>query len=254
MFRIPARGRHITQEPQIISSGLLGRDLAGFRRRLVAFAVDAGLFGLVVGALFAGLTVWSFHREDPTLFSRTRAAFAADSTTTMTERDRDALLLEYYRMIQRRCPDAFPRDMGEFVRRGDLEGLHREFSGVSTTVSLGSGKTRTIENGDGTNQVIIGLDLVMGRFSGVLGWGGLFVAWFTFWTFVTRGRSPGKALVRVRVVRLDGGRLRLWDCFGRAGGYSASAATLFLGFLEAIWHPNRQAIHDKIAGTVVVRG
>jgi len=27
-----------------------------------------------------------------------------------------------------------------------------------------------------------------------------------------------------------------------------------LGFLEAIWRPKRQAIHDKIAGTVMIRG
>ena len=81
----------------------------------------------------------------------------------------------------------------------------------------------------------------------------MFVAWFTLWTLITRGRSPGKALVRIRVVRLDGKEMRLWDCFSRSAGYSASAATLLLGFLEVIWDPNRQAIHDKIAGTVVVR-
>jgi len=60
-------------------------------------------------------------------------------------------------------------------------------------------------------------------------------------------------LLRIRVLRLDNKRLTLWDAFGRAGGYSASVATLGLGFLEALWHPNRQAIHDRIARTVVVR-
>ena len=79
------------------------------------------------------------------------------------------------------------------------------------------------------------------------------MGWFTLWLRLTRGRSPGKYLFRMRVVRLDGKKLGWWDAFSRAGGYSASAATLLLGFLEAIWHPNRQAIHDRIAGTVVVR-
>lgn len=27
-----------------------------------------------------------------------------------------------------------------------------------------------------------------------------------------------------------------------------------LGFLEAVWDPNRQGLHDKVAGTVVLRG
>jgi len=56
------------------------------------------------------------------------------------------------------------------------------------------------------------------------------------------------------VARLDGRPLRWWDAFGRAGGYSASAATLLLGFLEMIWDPNRQTLHDRIAATVVLRG
>ena len=41
--------------------------------------------------------------------------------------------------------------------------------------------------------------------------------------------------------------------FGRAGGYSASLSTFGLGFLEALWNPNRQTIHDRISGTVVLR-
>ena len=54
------------------------------------------------------------------------------------------------------------------------------------------------------------------------------------------------------MVRLDGRRLTLWNAFSRAGGYSASFATFGLGFLEAFWHPNRQAVHDLISGTVVI--
>ncbi len=68
-----------------------------------------------------------------------------------------------------------------------------------------------------------------------------------------RGRTPGKAIAGIRVTRLDGRRLNLWDSFGRSGGYAASAATGFIGFLEVFWHPNRQAIHDRIVGTVVTR-
>ena len=61
--------------------------------------------------------------------------------------------------------------------------------------------------------------------------------------------EPGKALLRIRVIRLDGGPLRLWDCFSRAGGYGASAATLMLGFLvlyplmgHASWHAYRDLV------------
>ncbi len=68
-----------------------------------------------------------------------------------------------------------------------------------------------------------------------------------------RGRTPGKRLLGIRVARLDGRPLSLWTCFNRAGGYGASAATLGLGFLLSRRDPNRQADHDKIVGSVVVR-
>lgn len=44
-----------------------------------------------------------------------------------------------------------------------------------------------------------------------------------------------------------------WDAFGRFGGYAAGLATGLLGFLQVFWDPNRQALHDRVAGTVVIR-
>ena len=41
--------------------------------------------------------------------------------------------------------------------------------------------------------------------------------------------------------------------FERAGGYAAGFATGLLGFAQVYWDANRQAIHDRIVGTVVVR-
>lgn len=55
------------------------------------------------------------------------------------------------------------------------------------------------------------------------------------------------------MVRLDGRSISAFDAFSRAGGYSASLSTLGLGFFEALWDPNRRALHDKIAATVVIR-
>ncbi len=253
MLKIPARGRHVTQEPQTIASHLLGQSLATFRRRMFSYLIDMIVFGLIVGLVFVGLTAWSFYREDPTLISRAKVSFAKlDSGAKKPEIDQ--VLADLYFMIDKRCPDAFPRHLATMVRARDLQKLGVYSLDTDTTVGFGNGKTRYVENSDTEHQLVIGMDLLMGRLAGVFGWGGLFVVWFTFWPFVTGGRSPGKVMVRIKVIRLEGSKLRLWDCFARAGGYSASAATLMLGFLEAIWHPNRQAIHDKIAGTVVVKG
>lgn len=82
------------------------------------------------------------------------------------------------------------------------------------------------------------------------GFAGFYFTAFTAWW---GGHTPAKRLLRMRVVRLDGRPLDLWDSFGRLSGYTAGLATGLLGFAQVFWDPNRQAIQDKIAGTVVIR-
>ncbi|UCC48402.1 MAG: RDD family protein [Gemmatimonadota bacterium] len=82
------------------------------------------------------------------------------------------------------------------------------------------------------------------------GWAGLY---FTLFVALWRGRTPGKRLMRIRVVRLDGKPIGWWVAFNRFGGYAASIFTGLLGFFEMFWDDNRMALHDRIASTVVVR-
>lgn len=82
------------------------------------------------------------------------------------------------------------------------------------------------------------------------GWLGVYFTVFTAWW---NGYTPGKRLLGIRVCRLDGRRIGLWISFERFGGYAAGLATGLLGFAQILWDANRQGIHDKIVGTVVVR-
>lgn len=68
-----------------------------------------------------------------------------------------------------------------------------------------------------------------------------------------KGQTVGKRIMKIRVVRLDGEPITWWTAFERAGGYAAGFATGLLGFAQVYWDANRQAIHDRIVGTVVVR-
>ncbi|MEK9499736.1 RDD family protein [Gaopeijia maritima] len=81
---------------------------------------------------------------------------------------------------------------------------------------------------------------------------GLWSIYFTVALTVTGGRTVGKKLMGLRVLRLDGQPLNWWSSFERAGGYVAGVATGTLGFVQVFWDPNRQCVHDKIVGTVVV--
>ena len=90
-----------------------------------------------------------------------------------------------------------------------------------------------------------GLDKLGLRF----GWA---IAYFSLLPFWWKGQTVGKRLFGLRVVELTGKPLGLMTCFGRYGGYAAGLATGGMGFLQVLWDPNRQAVQDKLAHTVVV--
>lgn len=82
---------------------------------------------------------------------------------------------------------------------------------------------------------------------------GWFALYFTATTALWHGRTPGKRLFGIRVINLTGKPIGWWASFERFGGYAAGPATGLLGFLQIFWDDNRQAIHDKIALTAVIR-
>ncbi len=72
-----------------------------------------------------------------------------------------------------------------------------------------------------------------------------------FW--VRMSATPGKLLLNCRVVDADTLKpLRLRQAVLRCFGYLISFIPLGFGFLFAAWDPRKQALHDKIARTVVV--
>ncbi|MEQ9399021.1 MAG: RDD family protein [Longimicrobiales bacterium] len=81
------------------------------------------------------------------------------------------------------------------------------------------------------------------------GWASLYLTVVLSWS---NGLTVGKKFMGIRVVRLDGEPITWWVAFERAGGYAAGFATGLLGFAQVFWDANRQAIHDRIVGTVVV--
>jgi hypothetical protein len=82
------------------------------------------------------------------------------------------------------------------------------------------------------------------------GWAALYLTITHAWW---NGTSIGKKLFRIRVVMIDKRPLNWWLSFERAGGYAAGFATGLLGFAQVFWDPNRQAIHDKVSETIVIK-
>lgn len=87
------------------------------------------------------------------------------------------------------------------------------------------------------------------EFGLTVGWVGIY---FVLSLAFLKGRTPGKWLLKLQVLRLNNKPIGIWYSFERFGGYAAGIATGLLGFFQIYWDANRQAIHDKIASTVVV--
>jgi uncharacterized RDD family membrane protein YckC len=143
--------------------------------------------------------------------------------------------------------------LGTRLAAGELANREREIVRLTARnerLSADLGATEQAleaERNRGIIQTIIGFLDEMGL---GIGWSGLY---FTFMTAFFRGRTAGKRLLGIRVLRLDGKPISYWVAFERFGGYAASLFTGMEGFLRILWDRNRQGLEDKLAETVVIR-
>jgi uncharacterized RDD family membrane protein YckC len=76
------------------------------------------------------------------------------------------------------------------------------------------------------------------------------MAYFTYFHGAI-GQTPGKILLKLRVVGITGKKLTYGSAFLRWIGCIIASLPLFLGFLWVAFDSKKQGWHDKIAGTVV---
>jgi uncharacterized RDD family membrane protein YckC len=86
-----------------------------------------------------------------------------------------------------------------------------------------------------------------------LAWTVVLLAYFGVFVRVTNGLTPGKRLMRIRVVSLEHARLSRWQSMERALGYGASALEGGFGFIQYFLYKNHTCTHDRIAETIVVK-
>jgi uncharacterized RDD family membrane protein YckC len=78
------------------------------------------------------------------------------------------------------------------------------------------------------------------------------IALIVFWKY--RSATPGKIILSLKIVDArTGGGLSLEQCVVRYFAYLVSMLSLGLGFLWIAFDKRKQAWHDKLAGTVVIR-
>lgn len=151
-------------------------------------------------------------------------------------------------------PDAKTLFSGVYEMLKQNERLESELEVLSLSQSLYKQRYErqhsSLYSEDPDVSVVAWLQGFIGDLGLSFGWAAVYFSVFTAWL---KGQTIGKKLLGIKVVRIDGKRIDLWESFGRYGGYSAGVATGLLGFLQIYWDANRQAIQDKISETVVIR-
>jgi uncharacterized RDD family membrane protein YckC len=81
---------------------------------------------------------------------------------------------------------------------------------------------------------------------------GCYFGYYFFSVWLT-GKTLGKKLLGLKIIRLDGQSPDAFTSFLRhCLGYTVSSATLLLGFLWPAWDARRMGFHDKLARTLVI--
>ena len=220
---------------------------AGFLRRFLAFGADSVIMTfLALFVFFAGNEALARLSGRTGELARFAKAIREGASVSVSVKGKSSGLAvgeakseeaEFRKAFLQKLHATLSED--EFVRAStmDLGRLEKEYPQVMDAFPGGTGKVYVL-GGEGLSFVY---ELICG-----------YVYFILFFRF--GGRTPGKKLFGLKVVALDGRpRLGWYEAFERTHGYAASALCVSLGFLQVFWDREGLTMHDKIAGTTVVR-
>lgn len=78
--------------------------------------------------------------------------------------------------------------------------------------------------------------------------------YFILTPLLFNGRTVGKGLFGLRIIRINGAPIKPSDSVARTLGYYVSSMLFYLGFLGLFTNELRQGWHDQVAGTTVIMG
>lgn len=171
--------------------------------------------------------------------------------TVLTRKEKEALsqfLVNYHE--QHLLPSSIRGETGTSDdSQKALESIESDANSTTEPASVAQSSEETTSNEKPRYSILKYIEALIQDLGLGFGWAAFY---FTVFTAMWNGQTPGKKLLGIRVIQLDGSKLSLWESFGRYGGYGAGIATGMLGFIQIFWDSNRQAIHDKISATVVI--
>ena len=119
---------------------------------------------------------------------------------------------------------------------------------INTTWALASGGGFMAEVPADPHMEVVGASWPLGALIAFL----IFIAYIIlFWRW--KGQTPGKMILRLKIIRADGSNLGWSDVILRFLSYIISSVIFFIGFIWAFFDDYNQGIHDKLANTFVIR-
>ncbi len=247
----------VTADAFSVIPELIGTPLATPRRRFGAIMIDLVLIGLlqllgwfVLGAL-VGLALFrmALRNADGTSSNRKRRLGFGCAGTAMLAISVLAAAVPLLLRMADTASDSLPIQLS-FGDSADVAVPAPTLTERDEIIRDLEEQLAQLEDADAPSTLFTWIRDAADEVGLVFGWGTVYM---TLFLALWGGRTPGKRLTGLRVVRLNGQPLGLLMSFERAGGYAAGFATGLLGFARVWWDPNRQGIHDKIADTVVIR-
>jgi len=255
-------GSRVSAEPLAVSPALIGATLAPPGRRAVALGIDLAVVGLL-----SQFSAWGLVLALVLLAWQVHQALAADGARPWLARAIAAVLVLAALAVAwatLRPPTSDP------WHEASEAALEQAEAGLEVTPleapAAASAPILPVAAAQAELQRLVSelerlrrehrppalaerLDRAVAEVGLGFGWG---IVYFSLLPAFWQGRTVGKALLKLRIAELSGRPLTPLRLLKRYGGYAAGFATGGLGFVQALWDPNRQCLHDKAAHTVVL--
>lgn len=241
--------RRLSDRPLRVVPELLGAELASPLRRALAFAIDYIVLFVPSVAVAVGIVWLALRVTEPAALAGIERLLQRG--TLAEDEYREALGATLPLLVRHDAP-GLPPAVAAAVEEGDLAGaverLIRDDYDFLFSLKIGDFGEPALP----PRRIRVEVAHLIPKALRAAALFGVMAVYFTLCT-AWWGRTLGKRLAGIRVVRLDGHRLSLAEGLERFAGYLHIPGSLGTALLDLWRDPNRRMPHDRVVHTAVIR-